>query len=372
MDSNIPAGFPGGIEYVKYQHPGGDSPEVPSPVKQFVKQDKLPQSKEKIIAREASSKFERDPSNIRRTRSSPSSGRRPRRGPSHRRRQHMVNVVEDAGPFADKAVRRSITGLELSKMDSNIPAGFPGGIEYVKYQHPGGDSPEVPSPVKQFVKQDKLPQSKEKIIAREASSKFERDPSNIRRTRSSPSSGRRPRRGPSHRRRQHMVNVVEDAGPFADKAVRRSFLWKLYLMLAFQLGYTVGIICMFIYCFFDADSLMWTVGSTTIVTLGLCFFALQKKWQLTITSGILLVLLYTVAIIGTLCVIMPSELTDVFYTGIGTLLFGIYLLVDTQLMLGKRHHYRLTPDEYVFAVLNVYIDILNLFLFILRFVGFMK
>ncbi|XP_032090945.1 protein lifeguard 1-like [Thamnophis elegans] len=328
---------------------------------------------------------------------------------------------------------KGITGLELSKMDSNIPAGFPGGIEYIKYQHPGGDSPEVPSPVKQFVKQDKLPQSKEKIIAREASSKFERDPSNIRRTRSSPSYGRHPRRGPSHRRRQHMVNVVEDAGPFADKAVRRSFLWKLYLMLAFQLGYTVGIICMFIYwkflkiwvrrrpwfcysllpaillmvialaccdqarrkfplnvillalftilmgtwlgsldAFFDADSLMWTVGSTALVTLGLCFFALQKKWQLTITSGILLVLLYTVAIIGTLCIIMPSELTDVFYTGIGTLLFGIYLLVDTQLMLGKRHHYRLTPDEYVFAVLNVYIDILNLFLFILRFVGFMK
>lgn len=107
MDSNIPVGFPGDIAYIKYQHPGGDSPEVPSPVKQFVKQDILPQSKEKIIARETSSKFEMDPSNVRRTRSSPSYDRRPRRGPSHRRRQHMVNVVEDAGPFADKAIRRS-------------------------------------------------------------------------------------------------------------------------------------------------------------------------------------------------------------------------------------------------------------------------
>ncbi|XP_058038740.1 protein lifeguard 1-like [Ahaetulla prasina] len=323
--------------------------------------------------------------------------------------------------------------MELSKMENNIPASFCGDIAYMKYQHPGGDSPEVPSPVKQFAKQDILPQSKEKIIAREASSKFERVPSKVRRTRSSPSYDRHPRHGQSHRRRQQMVNVIEDAGPFADRAIRRSFLWKLYLMLAFQLGYTVGIICMFIYwkflkiwvrrrpwfcysllpaillmiigvaccdqarrkfplniillalftilmgtwlgsidAFFDADTLMWTVGSTSLVTLGLYFFALQKKWQLTITSGILLVLLFSLTITGVLSIFLQSQLNEVFYSGIGTLLFGIYLLVDTQLMLGKRHHYRLNPDEYVFAVLNVYIDILNLFLFILRFVGFMK
>lgn len=112
--------------------------------------------------------------------------------------------------------------MELSKMESNIPVSFCGDIAYIKYQHPGGDSPEIPSPVKQFAKQDILPQSKEKIIAREASSKFERVPSKVRRTKSSPSYDRRPRRGPSHRRRQHMINVVEDAGPFADRAIRRS------------------------------------------------------------------------------------------------------------------------------------------------------
>lgn len=110
--------------------------------------------------------------------------------------------------------------MELPKMENNIS--LCGDIAYIKYQHPGGDSPEVPRPVKEFVKEDILPQSKEKTIAREASSKFERVPSHVRRTRSSPSYGRRPRRGPSHRRRQHMVNVIEDSGPFADKAVRRS------------------------------------------------------------------------------------------------------------------------------------------------------
>ncbi|XP_063158091.1 protein lifeguard 1-like [Candoia aspera] len=304
--------------------------------------------------------------------------------------------------------------MDLSKMETNIPVSFCGDIAYIKYQHPGGDSPEVTSSVKSFVKEDILPHSN---VARKSSSEFERVPSKVRRTRSSPSYGRHPRRGPSHRRRQRMVNVVEDEGPFADRSIRRTFLLKLYLMLAFQLGCAVGIICVFLYwkylkiwvrrrpwfcysllpavllvvialacCdqarrrfplniillalftilmgtwlgsiagFFDAETVMWAVGATSLVTLGLCIFALQRKWELTITSGILLVLPLVVISTGVLCIILQSQ----------------YLLVDTQLMLGKKHHYRLNPDEYVFAVLNVYIDVLNMFLFILRFVGFMK
>jgi hypothetical protein len=46
-----------------------------------------------------------------------------------------------------------------------------------------------------------------------------------------------------------------------------------------------------------------------------------------------------------------------------------YLVVDTQLMLGGKHQYALSPEEYVFAALNLYLDIINLFLFILRLVG---
>jgi len=46
-----------------------------------------------------------------------------------------------------------------------------------------------------------------------------------------------------------------------------------------------------------------------------------------------------------------------------------YLVVDTQLMLGGRHQYSLSPEEYIFAALNLYLDIVNLFVFILSIVG---
>jgi len=46
-----------------------------------------------------------------------------------------------------------------------------------------------------------------------------------------------------------------------------------------------------------------------------------------------------------------------------------YLVVDTQLMVGGHHKYSLSPEEYIFAALNLYLDIINLFMFILSIVG---
>ena len=46
-----------------------------------------------------------------------------------------------------------------------------------------------------------------------------------------------------------------------------------------------------------------------------------------------------------------------------------YIVFDTQMMLGGKHKYSLSPEEYIFAALNLYLDVVNLFLFILTIVG---
>ena len=38
-------------------------------------------------------------------------------------------------------------------------------------------------------------------------------------------------------------------------------------------------------------------------------------------------------------------------------------------MMGGKHKYSLSPEEYIFAALNLYLDIINLFLYILRIIG---
>ena len=47
-----------------------------------------------------------------------------------------------------------------------------------------------------------------------------------------------------------------------------------------------------------------------------------------------------------------------------------YLVFDTQLILGGKHRkYEISPEEYVFAALNLYLDIVSLFLLLLQLIG---
>ena len=39
------------------------------------------------------------------------------------------------------------------------------------------------------------------------------------------------------------------------------------------------------------------------------------------------------------------------------------------MMMGGKHKYALSPEEYIFAALNLYLDIVNLFIFILSIIG---
>lgn len=48
----------------------------------------------------------------------------------------------------------------------------------------------------------------------------------------------------------------------------------------------------------------------------------------------------------------------------GAMLFSFFIIVDTQMMLTK-----LSPEEYIMAAINLYLDIINLFLYILRIFG---
>jgi len=57
------------------------------------------------------------------------------------------------------------------------------------------------------------------------------------------------------------------------------------------------------------------------------------------------------------------------YGAAGALLFSFYIIYDTQIMMGGKHKYAISPEEYIFAALNLYLDVINLFLYILMIFG---
>jgi FtsH-binding integral membrane protein len=68
-------------------------------------------------------------------------------------------------------------------------------------------------------------------------------------------------------------------------------------------------------------------------------------------------------------VVYVGNILYLVYAGIGALIFSLYIVFDTQLMIGGRHKYALSPEEYIFAALNLYLDIVLLFIYILALFG---
>merc|ERR1712010_96997 len=118
---------------------------------------------------------------------------------------------------------------------------------------------------------------------------------------------------------------------------------------------------------YDGEVVMIAMAATALLVIALTLFAFQTKIDFTMCGGILFCVLFVFVLFGLLMAILPLV-----YCGIGVLIFSIYLIYDTQMMMGGNHKYSISPEEYIFAAIAIYLDIINIFLYILRIVGAAK
>lgn len=122
---------------------------------------------------------------------------------------------------------------------------------------------------------------------------------------------------------------------------------------------------------FHADEVVLAVGITAAICLGLTLFAFQTKWDFTVMGGVLFVALIVLFLFGILASIFRGKTMSIVYASLGALLFSFYLIYDTQLMMDKGKH-SISPEEYIFAALSLYLDIINIFMYILTIIGAMR
>ncbi|KAK7071199.1 hypothetical protein SK128_003819 [Halocaridina rubra] len=120
---------------------------------------------------------------------------------------------------------------------------------------------------------------------------------------------------------------------------------------------------------FEAWQVSIAIVTTLVVVLGLTIFAFQTKYDFTMKGGMLFVLLLCLIMFGIFAGIFNDQVVNMVYACLGALLFCAYIVFDTQLIIGGEHKYQLSPEEYVFAALNLYLDVVNLFMYILAIVG---
>jgi len=116
---------------------------------------------------------------------------------------------------------------------------------------------------------------------------------------------------------------------------------------------------------YETTSVYQAIAITLAITVGLTLFTFQSKYDFSAMGGVLFVLLALLLVGGILRLIFPfTPVLDTVWAVLGALVFSGYIVYDTFLLLHK-----LPPTEYVGAALSLYLDIINLFIYILELVG---
>lgn len=89
------------------------------------------------------------------------------------------------------------------------------------------------------------------------------------------------------------------------------------------------------------------------------------QFDLTPHSGALFSLFTALFVASIINIFVHAKMLTLLLCAGGVVIFSVYLVFDLQLVMGG-HKYQLGADEYVFATLNLYLDIINIFLYILR------
>jgi len=129
---------------------------------------------------------------------------------------------------------------------------------------------------------------------------------------------------------------------------------------------------------YTLGSVVMCAGITAVVVAGLSIYAMQTKTDLTGAGPYLLCCLLVLCGTGLLMSLVASfggahgamfNALQVIYAAGGALVFSVFIVYDTQLILGGNHAHEFSVDDYAMAAISLYLDIIQLFLALLRLLG---
>lgn len=107
-------------------------------------------------------------------------------------------------------------------------------------------------------------------------------------------------------------------------------------------------------------------ATTAGVSLALCMYAMRTKSDFTAYGGMLYAMLITLLMASLFSFFLHTPVTNLVISTVGAMLFSAYLVYDVQMLMGGEHQHKLSPDEYVMGAIAIYLDIIQIFLYILR------
>lgn len=129
-------------------------------------------------------------------------------------------------------------------------------------------------------------------------------------------------------------------------------------------AYLVSICCMA----YDPTIVLIAAGMTLGITIALTAYACLTKTDFTISMGAAINALFCLIFLGFIGMFWHNYWLETAISALGVFVYGMFIIIDTQMIAdGKRHS--VSTEDYVIGALMLYIDIIGMFLYLLRLLG---
>lgn len=144
--------------------------------------------------------------------------------------------------------------------------------------------------------------------------------------------------------------------------VRRSFPANIICtaILTLAIGYMTMMIC----SMYKIETVVLTLIITTIVCGAIIVFSMQTKYDITSAMGIVFIASMVLMVFSIVAIIAATVFhvrwLYTVYAGAAALLFMVYLAIDIQMLMGGRK-YEISPEDHIFAAIQIFLDIIYIF-----------
>lgn len=128
-------------------------------------------------------------------------------------------------------------------------------------------------------------------------------------------------------------------------------------IFTFVQAYSIGVVV----TYYDDIVVLQALFLTTAVTLGLTLYTFQSKRDLSKLGGGLFAALCILILGGFIQMFIGSSFLEILLAAGGSLIFSLFIVYDTHMIMN-----RISAEEYILATIELYLDIINLFLELLR------
>lgn len=138
----------------------------------------------------------------------------------------------------------------------------------------------------------------------------------------------------------------------------------IYSLFLLAVSYSLGISSLYI----KGNVLYISIIITTGTTISLILYSFIATTDFTEYYTYVVAIFMCLIFIGIVNIFFNNTIIQVIISGGGALVFACFIVFDMQMILGQKHiKYKYSIDDFILAAMSLYLDVINMFLYIIQF-----